>query len=219
MSHRTFPEVSERYGSTWRTVARLTCRKCGVSESIGSSKVGGSLPVEVIARKFTEKGWILGPNDQRDLCPGCALKEKEKPLLKVVDKPTPEKPREMGRDDRRIIFEKLNEVYLDEKTGYASGWSDHKVASDLACPRKWVEVVREEMFGSIGTNAEMSEFLSEAEALLAESRKALTDARAAREAVEKILANPSFLTLGAISDRLGKVERLAGEVRKLVVTQ
>lgn len=219
MSARSFVETTERYGSQWRTVARVSCRKCGVSESIGLASVGGLLPPNIIAKKLEQKGWTIGANSQWDICPACTLKEKEKPVLKVVDKPVVETPRTMGRDDRRIIFEKLNEVYLDEKTGYASGWSDHKVASDLACPRKWVEMVREEMFGSIGTNAEMSEFLSQADGLLAEARKALTDAKTAREAVEKILADPSFLTLAGISDRLGKVERLAGEVRKLVVTQ
>ena len=67
--------------------------------------------------------------------------------------------RQMQRDDRRIIFEKLNEVYLDEKQGYASPWTDDKVSKDLGVPRAWVSNVREEMFGPIATNSSIEEAL------------------------------------------------------------
>lgn len=145
------------------------------------------------------------------------------PVLSVV---TPDKmtksasetpPREMSRDDRRVIFAKLDEVYLDEKRGYDSGWSDHKVASDLGVPRKWVEIIRAENFGAIGTNEEMAEFLSESDKLCADARAALDAAKKAREDIEAILKRPEFLTLRQIGDRVSKVEKLATEVRKLVV--
>lgn len=200
-------------------MARVTCRKCGVSDSIGISATGGLLPPKQITRKFEQRGWTIGDNPQWDLCPDHTNREREKPVLKVVeDKPhAPAPAREMGRDDRRVIFAKLDEVYLDEKRGYVSGWSDHKVASDLGVPRKWVEIIRAENFGTIGTNEDMQTFLTEAESLLAEARKALTDAREARQQAEAILQRPEFLALNVISDRLGKIEKLATEVRKLVV--
>lgn len=141
-------------------------------------------------------------------------------VLKVVNAVSTElenKPREMSRDDRRVIFAKLDEVYLDEKRGYEQGWSDHRVATDLGVPRKWVETIRAENFGNIGTNEDMAAFMAEAEALLTGARKALADAKEAREAVEKVLRNPVFLSLPDISNRLGRVEKLATEVRKLVV--
>lgn len=221
MTARKFSEVTERYGSTWRTVARLTCRKCGVSDSIGLASVGGLMPPNIITKKMEQRGWSIGPNDQWDYCPGCSQKQvKTMTPLKVVhqepEKAT-DKPREMSRDDRRLIFSKLDEVYLDEKRGYVSGWSDHKIASDLGVPRKWVEIIRNENFGALGTNEDMQTFLTEAEALCKQAREALDEARKHREHVEQILKSPQFLTLPSISDRLSKVEKLAAEVRKLVV--
>lgn len=222
-SARLFEETTERYGSQWRTVARVTCRKCGMSCSLGLSSPGGLLPPNIITKKLEQKGWAIGANAQWDLCPSCANKEKKMPVLSVV---TPDKmtksasetpPREMSRDDRRVIFAKLDEVYLDEKRGYDSGWSDHKVASDLGVPRKWVEIIRAENFGAIGTNEEMAEFLSESDKLCADARAALDAAKKAREDIEAILKRPEFLTLRQIGDRVSKVEKLATEVRKLVV--
>lgn len=218
-SKRGFVETSERYGQVYRTVAQVSCRLCGVMSSIGIRSEGGLLPANMIQKKFEQKGWIIGQNPKWDTCPDCSKKEKVV-ALKVVDaveKALADEPRTMTRDDRRVIFAKLDEVYLDEARGYERGWSDHKVASDLGVPRKWVETIRAENFGNIGANEDMAAFLTEAEALLADARKVLSEAKTAREDVEKILRNPSFLTLPDISSRLGKVEKLAGEVRKLVV--
>lgn len=56
-------------------------------------------------------------------------------------------PREMTREDRRIIFAQLEDVYVDEHTGYTPDWNDERVSKNLNCPRKWVETIREENFG------------------------------------------------------------------------
>lgn len=56
-------------------------------------------------------------------------------------------PREMTREDRRIIFAQLEEVYVDEHTGYSTDWNDERVSKHLNCPRKWIETIREENFG------------------------------------------------------------------------
>lgn len=56
-------------------------------------------------------------------------------------------PRQMLREDRRLIFAQLEDCYLDEKSGYVDGWSDEKVAKTLNVPRKWVEQIRDENFG------------------------------------------------------------------------
>ena len=138
-------------------------------------------------------------------------------IRQEVEAQKPEEPRKMGREDRRIIFEKLNEVYLNEAVGYETGWSDHRVATDLGVPRKWVEQIRDENFGAIGTNPEMSEFLTEAERLIGEARSILLQCRKAREDIDAILKQPDFVSLHYISDRIGAVERLADKVKKLVV--
>lgn len=218
-SARGFIEFNERYGTSYRVAAQVACRDCGATSNIGIKSDGGLLPPNAIQKKFEQKGWVIGSNPKWDLCPECGRKEKAKNLKVVhnVEKTISEQPREMSRDDRRVIFAKLDEVYLDEKRGYERGWSDQKVATDLGVPRKWVEIIRAENFGAVGVSEDMAEFLSEAETLCKEARKALEEARKAREHVEAMLKNPAFLTLSTISDRLGKVERLASEMRKLVV--
>lgn len=215
-SARTFPHTSERVNGVSRSMVRVTCRKCGVSSSIDV------MPPNIVTKKLEQRGWVIGANDQWDLCPACALKDKKPPALKVVPdsslSPAAQPPRVMSREDRRLIFEKLNEVYLDEARGYDSGWSDHRVATDMGVPRKWVETVRSEMFGDNGANAEMSTFLLEAENTLADARKMLAEARQHRETAEAILKDAMAAGgLNQISDRISKLEKLAAEVRKLVL--
>lgn len=230
---RLFQESSERDGGVFRRVARVTCRQCGVSTSMPMKAGKSSLPPDVIARKLEQKGWTIGNNEQWDYCPAHDPKKKEKPNLKLVPAESiaataataaAQQPRQMDREHRRIIFEKLNEVYLDETRGYEAGWSDHRVATDLGVPRKWVETIRDENFGAIGTSPEMAEFLSEAESLLFDARKTLDDCQKTRAEVQKmvdqitaLLSGPDQKAVIQISDRLGAVERLADKVRKLVV--
>ena len=53
----------------------------------------------------------------------------------------------MTRADRRIVFAKLEEVYVDEREGYRDDWSDAKVAADLGVPVGWIKEVRDDNFG------------------------------------------------------------------------
>lgn len=97
----------------------------------------------------------------------------------------------MTREDRRIIFEKLNDVYIDGKIGYGRGWTDEKVANDLGVPRAWVKLLREENFGDEVGNEDIREQAAEAQAALAEIRKLEPDMRrllALADKVEKSLA-------------------------------
>ena len=84
-------------------------------------------------------------------------------IMKKVSEEAVSEPREMGRDDRRIIFEKLNDVYVGAPNGYASGWSDHKVSADLGVPRAWVESVRSEFFGDVRASEDGAAWLAEYE--------------------------------------------------------
>lgn len=100
-----------------------------------------------------------------------------------------EEPRHPSFDERRLIFAKLNDVYLDEKTGYSGSWSDKKVAEDLGVPWKWVEDIRSQNFGPVGDSETAREIVSEAKTLLddiarqrsewAKQEKSLSDREAA----------------------------------------
>jgi hypothetical protein len=223
-AQRQFKATSERYGGQWLTVSRSCCRKCGVSAVVKIGKTNGLLPANVIEKKLVQKGWTIGANDQWDYCPGCTntMKEKKPAMLKVVSAitaPSEEPPRNMTRDDRRIIISKLDAVYLDAKRGYDAGWSDQKVATDLGVPRKWVEDIRAENFGDVGTNEEMNEFYEQAKALSVEARKALVEARTYYEKVNALVeGQKADKVLAHIADRLGRVEKLGEAIRKYVVT-
>ncbi|MET3995011.1 hypothetical protein ABID65_006677 [Bradyrhizobium sp. S3.9.2] len=135
-----------------------------------------------ISRKLERMGWQIGHVRYQHRCPKClsivkfdnkveAKKNGAQPM-KVV-----ENTRVMSREDRRIIFDKLNQVYVDDAVGYGAGWTDEKVATDLGVPRAWVRVIREENFGDEVANEDIRKKLNEATALLAEMKQIEPDVR------------------------------------------
>ncbi len=169
--------------------AIITCGHCGRIETVPVNTFKGSKndinehEDRFIARKLESSGWLVGKRDNQNRCPGCysAIKmasKRKAEALKMSNEPKPltivrdnSSLTQMSREDRRVIFEKLNEVYLDEKKGYSADWTDAKVASDLGIARAWVSKVREEMFGPEAANDDIRKALSEAKAALAECRK------------------------------------------------
>lgn len=165
--------------------AVVTCR-CGVVRTVpinrfkGHARTDDELEQQFVRNKLTSEGWLIGKKETQHRCPGCysAIKasqarknNEESKIVTLPVKPAePEAPRTMSRDDRRIVFEKLNEVYVDEKTGYGPGWTDAKVATDLGVPRAWVKQLRDEMFGPEGSNEEIRATITEAQTLLNDIR-------------------------------------------------
>lgn len=88
-----------------------------------------------------------------------------------------EQPQEMTREDRRLIFAKIDEVYLDENTGYSEGWTDTRVANDLGVPLAWVKNIRSENFGEEQSNAAMAKQLDEVKAVLSQAKKLHLDCK------------------------------------------
>lgn len=138
----------------------ITCASCGAAAETGRSggKAGGRLPPQAVARFFNHKGWHVGAKPRQDRCPDC-LNPKRKDETELgkdaqiitINAPQPgaseRPPREATREDRRLIFAKLEEVYIDERQGYSTGWNDQRVAQDMAVPRAWVEEIRDQNFG------------------------------------------------------------------------
>jgi len=122
-------------------------------------------------------------------------------------KPEPahvEAPREMARQDRRVIFAKLEEVYADEATGYHASWTDQRVADDLGAPVAWVRQVRDENFGPLATNPEID--------------RLMLDARQWRSELVIMLERQEQLLLGIkqLTSRGEVIERRLTEVLKSV---
>lgn len=159
-----------------------TCGHCGVVGTVPVNTFKGGNADEqeekFVARKLENAGWLIGKKSNQNRCPGCYSAIKASAKRKAADKMSNEQKvvavasfQNMSRDDRRIIFEKLNDVYQDEKTGYSADWTDAKVASDLGVARAWVSKVRDEMFGPEAANDGIRKSLEEARATLAECRK------------------------------------------------
>lgn len=172
-SVREYPVTSEPIGDTrrLRPVQRVVCGRCGAVEHLIVGREG-RYPPHIVADKMHRRGWAIGKKAIDDRCPKCVSLEVEERRA-AVKKPWSPKvvkdlrevgavlekvavpPRVMSREDRRIIFAKIDEVYPDEKTGYVAGWSDERVAKDLNVPRAWVETIRDENFGALKSNAEV----------------------------------------------------------------
>ena len=158
----------------------ITCNGCGKQEKIISSKPSGNLPVDLIAKKFGERGWNVGSRVREDRCPECveqlklSRKKEPAPVVRMPEMPkslplmpvvlasvaavssTPPKadtPPAMEKEDRRIIFSEIDSHYLDETKGYSDGWTDARIATGLNVPLAWVREIREANFGpEIGTS-------------------------------------------------------------------
>jgi hypothetical protein len=181
-----FQYTTVPYGDDNRLVRGIIAR-CGapgceaaiplpVNGQRGKSGEDNEIEWQFIARKLQAKGWHIGKSHTGHRCPGCfeAAKHAAKrngnmtngnPMnekLQVVN----ENMRVMNRDDRRLIFAKLNDVYVDDKTGYGETWTDEKVSTDLGVPRAWVRLVREENFGDEQGNDKFRADVKEASAVL-----------------------------------------------------
>lgn len=194
MSKRHFVEAILREEGQPVPRYRLVCGSCGCGETLGRMNFGQAVADTQVPKKFEDKGWQVGKrHDGRDdRCPACANREQDQrrrrlhvvpqeeikpvskailtltevPAMKAVP-PVADKPREMTRDERRLIWAKLEEVYVDERAGYSAGWTDARVAEDLGIPRAWVSTIRDENFGP-GVSEEVEKTLAEARAVAAQ---------------------------------------------------
>lgn len=176
-----------------RHASLIHCGECGRTDRFvhaGSQKK----PPEAIEQYFRNHGWEIGSTARKDRCPDCLKATATKPALRVVEA---EPPRQMERDDRRVIFAKIDELY--DTNGYVAPWTDRKVAEDLGVPQAWVEQVREEMFGPAGSNPDLDEYLRRVD--LVEK-----DFDAVRQEMADLVAG--------IGKQLGELQALARKVEK-----
>jgi hypothetical protein len=150
---------------------QITCSKCGVTEKITTNNHSGCMPPDATAQKFRNKGWLVSSRDGRDVCPECQERDKKVKLSVIKEENTnvvalkniTDAPREINKEDRRLIFARINDFYLDNS--YSGGWSDKKIADDLGVPVAWVKNIREENFGPEGLNEDNQRIIEEAKAI------------------------------------------------------
>lgn len=183
----------------------IACGACGAKGYTGrkGGRGGGALPPQAIASFFAAQGWRIGQTARKDRCPACHHPRKiskgapevaADPRIDTIVPPQPgasaRPPRVLEREDRRLIFAKLEEVYVDENTGYTAGWNDDAVARDMNVPRAWVEEIREQNFGpqKASQSAEVQaidDAIRAVEAQLADAAPTLTGLGRAMEGVRE----------------------------------
>ena len=174
---RSFQRTSVTVDHRAVSAYSITCNGCGKQDKLVSTKSSGVLPPGMIAKKFSERGWVAGSRVRDDRCPACqALAKAPKKKIEtaqVIEMTQPQKtlppevvsstpittikradpPPVMEKEDRRIIFAEIDTNYIDEQKGYAEGWSDARVAKSLNVPMAWVRELRDANFGpEIGTS-------------------------------------------------------------------
>jgi hypothetical protein len=171
---------------------RIVCARCGATDvaRINTQRYSNDRDADKrddrqASRKFKAMGWKIGADPGRHRCPKCLESEtpaapplqkpparKEKPMgATVTNLPNANAPKEMSIEDRRVIFEKLNEVYVDKDAGYADDWTDKTVAKDLGVPPAWVTQVRDQFFGPVASNPKIDEQMAQAATLAEELKK------------------------------------------------
>lgn len=220
--NRLFVSQSKEQDGQRLRIAKIKCGACPFeSETSVGHFASNDTPIHyerAIGRKFTERGWRVSARPQDHRCPACVKKELEtkrsggvQPTLKLVKDPDlmtskAKPPPDMTREHRRIIFEKLNELYANETTGYSGDWTDKKVAESLGCPRAWVAQIREENFGPEGSNEVISADLDKAGAVL----QRLYEVAESNDT----LATEMIAAADALRDRAEDVKRQSKEAKE-----
>lgn len=194
------------------------------------------LPPNVVKKKFEQKGWFIGKDERHDVCPACIDKKKQERRARrttgtiieaasifqptastkgeVMDAKTEAPIAQATRDDKRIIFAKLNEAYINATEGYQTPWTDKKIAEDLGVPLAWVRDIREEMFGPASDNQEVREVLAKAEHLVDESRTLVTESAKIHAEITSFIGRANNVN-GSIQDMLRKVDVLTNNIIRL----
>lgn len=211
MTDRTFPEVSIPYGEKSTRAMKITCAECnGVAYFPFLTGVNRKPPIAAV-QHFQAKGWVVGSSHRKDACPIHARPRKStkggKPMT-TDTQPAADAPREMSREDRRIVFDKISGVYDTDR--YIAPWTDAAVAKDLGVPRDWVATVRADFFGEAGSNQLFDEYLAKKAEVDAEVKTIVADV----EAKQKLLSGLVEAALKGLEKKLGELTALGRKIER-----
>jgi hypothetical protein len=115
--------------------------------------------------------------------------------------------KDVDKTAKRIIDDKLDDVYEAGKGGYINGYSDEKVASELNTMVEWVALVRDFGHGPNTSNADISEDIKAID-------KALSEVREAKRLVDAGVERMTELDK-ALNIRLADFEKKSAEFQTL----
>ncbi|MGV2109076.1 hypothetical protein ACQZ4X_23755 [Agrobacterium vitis] len=212
MTDRDFLEITIRCAGKVANAMKITCGCCASVAYFPQQNVTNQYVAIAAIQHFQTKGWVIGRSPKEDFCPKHANPSKRKGATIMAENTAPvaDKPRDMSREDRAIIFDKLNEVY--GKDAYKAPWTDSMVAKDLGVPRDWVSVTRDAMFGPAGSNPLFDDFLLESARMESQFHTYASACEAATQAVDAQKAAQAALSkqMDAYRALARKVEREIG---------
>jgi hypothetical protein len=193
------------------------CPKCRFPQAPPTSVAHPNNKIDEIRETQHKLAERLPPDDNAFLTKKTPAPASETPPVIVTPPPVtpdvtmPDKPnghgREFTREDRRIIWAKLEDVYDCESTGYEPGWTDARVARDLNVSRDWVVKIREENFGLLADNPEMR-------AVITEAHQLFDDVKAIRTDVQRVVATMTTL-LDEAKKYQADIQRIAQRVQPM----
>lgn len=128
-------------------------------------------------------------------------------------------PEGATREDKRIIFARLQDVYLDEAKGYMVPWTDQALAKDIGCPVAWVAAVRDDNFGPTRDNSEIRDMLDRVEVNAREAQSIINEAKRLASEVSQLVAANNVLNrrIEEVSRNLAGLLTLADRIGKAVL--
>lgn len=111
-------------------------------------------------------------------------------------------------DVRRMIFRAIDDSWDEKAKRYIGNNSDEFLSRDLKVPRAWIESIRKEAFGEIGSNDDLEALKLALPEIESAVHKYVEDANKVMAGVTNLVdrANALFEDVKAIRQRLGRVE-------------
>lgn len=108
---RTFCRTVIGEGQTKTPAYKITCSQCSKVDKIGIGKNSGSLPSDLITKKFKQRGWGVGNKGKDDICHDCFQTRTIKKLNHIMRNPgNSAQEVERNLDTLDQILEQVQEV-------------------------------------------------------------------------------------------------------------
>ena len=115
MSDRVFAKELAEWNGARKMCWLIICQDCQKRSHYGANTARMPNPIMATSH-FRHAGWKVASNWRGDLCPQCQQKKPTTAqVIQMKPSPSEQPPRQMGRDDKRIVFAKIDEVYLGQR--------------------------------------------------------------------------------------------------------
>jgi hypothetical protein len=90
MLNDLFKRVGVREGNKTVSAYLIACHHCSNHDHLHIRNSSNTLPIDIVAKKFRDRGWDIGHNRRHDICPDCCIRLSAKTRLPGGFKPPQE---------------------------------------------------------------------------------------------------------------------------------